>query len=147
MAKKLRNFFKISSSVLRWIGLQINYPSGGLPTKCFATSEELITKFSDGPMILALRKISEFSCHNFLIATGQKATCLCCLTFHGPFRPMLQPLDLIPYCNFHNPLTDEEDTTNTKHIDKQPHEHEHAYNAEIKILNIIHTKMHNPSYT
>ena len=24
---------------------------------------------------------------------------------------------------------------------------EHAYNAEIKSLNIIHTKMHNPSYT
>ena len=40
-----------------------------------------------------------------------------------------------------------EDVTNTKHTSKQPHEHEQAYNVEKKSLNIIHTKMHNPSYT
>ena len=50
-------------------------------------------------------------------------------------------------CNVPDPLTGEEDATNSKHTGKHPHEHEHEYNAEIKILNIIHTKMHNPSYT
>ena len=48
-------------------------------------------------------------------------------------------------CNIPDPPIDKEDATNTKHTGKQPHEHEHAYNAE-KSLNIIHTKMHNPSY-
>ena len=48
------------------------------------------------------------------------------------------------FCNVPDPLTGEEDATNTKHTGKQPHEHEHAYNAEIKRLNIIHTKIHNP---
>ena len=61
--------------------------------------------------------------------------------------PMLQHLAMIPYCHIPDPLTDEEDVTNTKHAGKQPHEHEQAYNAEIKSLNIIHTKMYNPSYT
>ena len=50
-------------------------------------------------------------------------------------------------CNVPNPLTGKEDATNTKHMGKQPHEHEQAYNAERKSLKIIHTKMHNPSYT
>ena len=47
---------------------------------------------------------------------------------------MLQPLALIPFCHVPDPLTGEEDATNTKHTDKQPHEHEQAYNAEIKKL-------------
>ena len=48
------------------------------------------------------------------------------------------------FCNVTDPLTGEEEVTNTKHAGKQPHEHEQAYNAEIKILNIIHTMMQNP---
>ena len=44
-------------------------------------------------------------------------------------------------CNVPDPLTGEEDATNTKHMGKYPHEHGQEYNAEIKILNIIHTKI------
>ena len=36
-------------------------------------------------------------------------------------------------CNVPDPLTSEEDATNTKHVGKYPHEHEQAYNAVIKI--------------
>ena len=47
---------------------------------------------------------------------------------------MLQPLAVIPHCNVPDPLTGEEDATNTKHTGKQPHEHEKGLNAEFKSL-------------
>ena len=55
---------------------------------------------------------------------------------------------LIPHCNVPNPQTGKEDATKpSKHLGKYPDQIEHAHNAEIKNLNIIHTKMHNASYT
>ena len=59
-----------------------------------------------------------------------------------PTKGLYNPWQQI--CNVPDPLTGEEDATNTKNSGKQPHEHEQAYNAEIKSLNIIHTMMYNP---
>ena len=64
-----------------------------------------------------------------------------------PIQAHVATRALIPHYNVPDPLTDEGDATNNKHMGKQLHEHEQEYNAEMKSLNIIHTNMHNPSYT
>ena len=72
-AKTLRKFSEFFSTVSRRIGRQINYLSGGLPTKCSAASEELVTKFFDEPTFWHLEFFVKFSSLHpfFLVSTGQ----------------------------------------------------------------------------
>ena len=114
---------------------------GDLQTIFSVASEELDTKFSNEPIILALENFREFSCHHpfspgFFWAVGYLPLLI---VFHGPLKPKCcsissvtassRPIQahattraLIPHYKLPDPMTGEEDGTNTKHMGKHTHE-------------------------